>query len=101
MSASRFFRAGGFSFGAFFLVALMVSSIAIFSGCKKKEEMPPKEEAPAAAPETAAPEAAGKDPAREHFNKGVKYSLMGQYDEAIKEYKLTLEINPASAETYS
>jgi len=55
MSASRFFRTGGFSFGAFFLVALMISSVAIFSGCKKKEEMPPKQEAPVAAPEAAAP----------------------------------------------
>jgi len=61
MSASRFFRTGGFSFGAFFLVALMVSSVAIFSGCKKKEEMPPKQEAPVAAPEAAAPEAPAPD----------------------------------------
>jgi tetratricopeptide (TPR) repeat protein len=41
------------------------------------------------------------DPAMDSFNMGVQYSLRGNHDKAIEEYKKSLEINPHSAVVHS
>ncbi len=65
----------------------------IFSGCSREKA---KEQKPL---ETAVAPAA--DPGKEHFEKGVQYSLKGQIDDAIKEYEETIKLNPKSAEAYN
>ena len=41
------------------------------------------------------------DPAKDSFKRGVQYSLKGNHEKAIEEYKKSLEHNPHSAEAYS
>lgn len=41
------------------------------------------------------------DPAKEHFDKGVQFSLKGQIDDAIKEYETVLTFNPNSPEAHN
>lgn len=41
------------------------------------------------------------DPAKDSFKRGVQYSLKGDHEKAIEEYKKSLELNPHSAEAYS
>ena len=84
----------GASLWSLFLITIMLSALVVFNGCKKAGEEKVPEEKMVGAKEAA-------DPGKEHFNQGVKYSLMGEYDEAIKEYQKTLEYNPNSFETYS
>ncbi len=42
-----------------------------------------------------------QDPATEHFNKGLKYSLQGKYDQAIEEFNIVLKTRPESAAAYN
>ncbi|MBI5049259.1 MAG: tetratricopeptide repeat protein [Deltaproteobacteria bacterium] len=39
--------------------------------------------------------------AKEYFDKGIQFSLKGQYDEAISAYNESLKLNPQSAEAHS
>lgn len=39
--------------------------------------------------------------AKEHFEKGVQFSLKGEYEAAIGEYKKSLELNPSSTEAHN
>lgn len=71
------------------LIAVFAAYALIFNGCSKKGEKTPQGSAPALS--------AGK----EHFEKGVQFSLKRQYDDAIKEYEESLKINPKSPEAYN
>lgn len=74
------------------LIAFSALVLAAPYGCSKGGEQA-KEEAPVQAPVA--------DPAKEHFDKGVQFSLKGQLDDAIKEYEAVLTYNPNSAETHN
>lgn len=39
--------------------------------------------------------------AREHFEKGLQFSLKGEYEAAIEEYKKSLEFNPSIPEVHN
>lgn len=73
------------------LIALSALMLAAPYGCSKGSE-PAKEQA-ASAP--------AADPAKEHFDKGVQFSLKGQIDDAIKEYEAVLTYNPNSPEAHN
>jgi tetratricopeptide (TPR) repeat protein len=62
-------------------------------GCSKGGEQ--SKEQPAAVQAPAA------DPGKEHFDKGVQFSLKGQLDDAIREYEAVLTYNPKSAEAHN
>lgn len=86
----------GFGIGAVALLAAFALMVTAPLGCTKKEEEAKKAPEPAAEQPRAA-----DDPAREHFEKGVRASMAGDYETAIAEYQKTLEYNPQSAETYN
>ncbi|MBI3397715.1 MAG: tetratricopeptide repeat protein [Deltaproteobacteria bacterium] len=50
---------------------------------------------------TAAPGDKSLAQAKEYFDKGVQFSLKGQYNEAVSSYKESLKLNPRSAEAHS
>lgn len=75
----------------FSLVALSALMLAVPYGCSKGGEQAKEQAASAPA----------ADPAKEHFDKGVQFSLKGQLDEAIKEYEAVLTFNPKSAEAHN
>jgi len=88
------------AFMALFVLALDLS------GCSKKNETPPApraagQAAPAMAPHKMPPHGMKADPVMEHFNTGLKYSLKGKYDLAIKEYRAVLKKRPDSAAAYN
>lgn len=41
------------------------------------------------------------NPAKDSFRRGVQYSLKGDHEKAVEEYKKSLELNPNSAVAYS
>ncbi|MBI1912896.1 MAG: tetratricopeptide repeat protein [Deltaproteobacteria bacterium] len=77
------------------LSAVMILS-AMPLGCSKSDNSAVQNQEQQAAPATAT-----VDPGKEHFEKGVQLSLKGQYDEAIKEYEITIQHNPKSAEAHN
>lgn len=77
------------------LSAVMILS-AMPLGCSKSDNSAVQnQEQQQAAP------AATADLGKEHFEKGVQLTLKGQYDEAIKEYEITIQHNPKSAEAHN
>lgn len=82
------------------LVPALALALALPLGCTKKDEADStakKTEAPAEATQVEKAD----DPARQHFEKGVELSLKGEYEDAVAEYKKTIEYNPQSAEAYN
>ncbi len=77
-------------------VVVLSSIVLLFAvyGCSGGKEEPEMESAGVEAQSSG-------DPGKDHFDRGVKFSLMGQYEEAISEYKDSLKYNPDSAETYN
>ena len=92
MNTMRGFGAGGGAFRTLGLVAVLALALSVSFGCSKKED---------AAKDQTSAQAPGTDPAKEHFDKGVQYSLRGEYDAAIKEYEETIKSNPNSPEAYN
>jgi len=93
MSRNRSFKNKPFYSKIFLLIAFLTLPVLVFNGCSKaKEEKAASQKTSHKTPD---------DLAREHFNKGVKLSIMGKYDEAIEEYKKTIKLNPTSAEAYN
>ncbi len=64
-------------------------------GCSKEGGKAPAQKAE----ETTAQPA--PNPAKEHFDKGVEFSLKGDIDNAIKEYEAALLIDPSIAEAHN
>lgn len=73
------------------LIAFSALILAAPYGCSKGGEQAKEQAASAPA----------ADPGKEHFDKGVQFSLKGQIDDAIKEYEAVLTYNPNSAETHN
>lgn len=93
LSLKRIFGSGfGVKVGAFLVAAAMLS---VPIGCSKKEEAASTKKAPEVQQQTP------DDPAREHFEKGVRLSLQKDYEAAIAEYEKSLEYNPQSAPAYN
>jgi len=86
------------------LIALSIAAL-LLSGCSKAGEEEPK---PAVAPAAHQSAGATQDPhagmqvhskatddkGKKHFEKGIRFSLMGRYDDAIAEFKESLKSNP-------
>ncbi|MBI2399867.1 MAG: hypothetical protein HYV23_02230 [Deltaproteobacteria bacterium] len=86
MSTSGIFtRRGLFKTASF--IAFSALMLAAPCGCSKSDEQ---------AKEQTAVQAPAEDPAKDHFDKGVQYSLKGQLDDAIKEYEAVITYNPKS-----
>jgi len=92
------------AFMALFVLALDLS------GCSKKSDTPATSKAakqagqraaPPVAPHKMPPHSTPSDPVMEHFNKGLRNSLQGKYDKAIKEYRAVLKARPDSAAAYN
>ena len=91
MSTSGIFSKRGFLTTASFIAFSLM--LAAPYGCSKKGEEQPKQETAVQAP--------AADPGKEHFDKGVQFSLKGQLDDAIREYEAVLTYNPKSAEAHN
>ena len=90
MSTSGIFsKRGFFKTASFIAFSLMLAAP---YGCSKGGEQPKQE---------TAVQAPAADPAKEHFDKGVQFSLKGQLDDAIKEYEAVITYNPKSAEAHN
>lgn len=92
MSTSGFFSGRGLLKTASF-IAFSAMILGAGFGCSKGGEQ--------AKQETAVQQAPAQDPAKEHFDKGVQFSLKGQLDDAIKEYEAVLTYNPKSSEAHN
>lgn len=77
---------------AIVLIVAAVTGAAVFVLRSGKES---KEEAQVTSPGT------DLEKAKEHFEKGVQFSLRKEFDSAIKEYKKSLELNPDIAIVHS
>lgn len=73
-------------------IAFAIMTVAVPYGCSKGEDKQPQEQAA---------QTQQGDPAKEHFEKGVQFTLKGQHDEAVKEYEAVLTFNPNSAEAHN
>lgn len=91
MSTSGIFTKRGLFKTASF-IAFSALILAAPYGCSKGGEQ---------SKEQTAVQAPASDPGKEHFDKGVQYSLKGQLDDAIKEYEAVLTYNPKSAEAHN
>jgi len=86
-------------------IILALAAVVLFAapyGCSKEQKAPGQgaEKAPSAA-ESASQAPGAKDEARLHFDKGIEFSLRGDYDGAIKEYEAAIAINPNIPEAHN
>lgn len=91
MFTSAIFKRRGLLKTASF-IAFSAFILAAPYGCSKGDEK---------GKEQTAVQAPAQDAAKEHFDKGVQYSLKGQLDDAIKEYEAVLTYNPKSSEAHN
>lgn len=70
-------------------------SVTLVYGCSKGKD---NQQAGSAA---TAPAASSVSSAKEHFDKGNQLYSKGQLDEAVKEYELTVSVDPRSVEAYN
>jgi len=91
MFTSAIFKRRGLLKTASF-IAFSAFILAAPYGCSKGDEK---------GKEQTAVQAPAQDSAKEHFDKGVQYSLKGQLDDAIKEYEAVLTYNPKSSEAHN
>ncbi|MDP2689502.1 MAG: tetratricopeptide repeat protein, partial [Deltaproteobacteria bacterium] len=94
MSILRSLHKNGAGVVAFAAAAMLL--IAPY-GCSKEGGKAPETKQQ----EAAAPAAGAVDAGKEHFDKGVEFSLKGELDSAIKEYEEALKLNPNSPETHN
>src|SRR3990172_1848784 len=85
--------------GVLFVIAIICVAGAMVAGCRQKEDSKANKVASDNTSQVSTPQDPAK--AKEHFEKGVNYSLKKEYDKAIAEYLDSLKYNPNAAVVHS
>ena len=85
--------------GVLFVIAIICVAGAMVAGCRQKEDSKANKVASDNTSQVSTPQDPAK--AKEHFEKGVNYSLKKEYDKAIAEYLESLRYNPDVAAAHS